>query len=164
MRRRRSGAGVGCHDRLCVCDTPRYGPRMADAPVTLEGWYTLHEMYGVDWGRWNALADAERAGVVAEADAAVRGLVAPDEGHTALYSLLSQKGDLCLVHWRRDLPSLRAAELGLARTRLRSYLVPTYSYLAVIELGTYELMGHAGGIVKKRGIEEDSPDFEPALR
>jgi chlorite dismutase len=137
---------------------------MADAPVTLEGWYTLHEMFGVDWGRWNALGDAERAGIVAEAEAALAGIVAPEDGHTALYALVSQKGDLCLMHWRRDLPALRTAELALARTRLRAYLLPTYSYLAVIELGTYELMGHAAGLVKKRGIESGTPEFEAALR
>jgi chlorite dismutase len=137
---------------------------MADAPVTLEGWYTLHEMFAVDWGRWNALDDAERARIVGEAEAALDGIVATGEGHTALYSLVSQKGDLCLVHWRRDLPALRAAELAVARTRLRGFLVPTYSYLAVIELGTYELMGHAAGLVKKRGIESGTPEFETALR
>ena len=137
---------------------------MADAPVTLEGWYTLHEMFGVDWGRWNALADAERAGIVADAEAVLGGIGSPEEGHTALYGLVSQKGDLCLMHWRRDLPALRAAELAFARTSLRAYLLPTYSYLAVIELGTYELMGHAAGLVKKRGIEAGAPDFDAALR
>ena len=39
----------------CLREPARYGPRMPDAPVTLEGWYTLHEMFAVDWGRWNAL-------------------------------------------------------------------------------------------------------------
>jgi hydrogen peroxide-dependent heme synthase len=137
---------------------------MADAPVTLEGWYTLHEMYGVDWGRWNALEPAERANVAAEAVRALDGLAVPEDGHTALFSLLSQKGDLCVMHWRRDLPGLRAAELALARTRLRGFLLPTYSYLAVIELGTYELMGHAAGLVKKRGMDPAAPEFDAAVK
>src|SRR5262249_6332634 len=42
----------------------RYERGMAEAPVTLEGWYTLHEMWAVDWGRWNALPIGERDGVV----------------------------------------------------------------------------------------------------
>jgi hydrogen peroxide-dependent heme synthase len=137
---------------------------MPDAPVTLEGWYTLHEMYAVDWGRWNALAPAERADIVADAAGGLERLAAPAEGHTALYSLLSQKGDLCLMHWRADLGALRAAELELSRMRLRAFLVPTYSYLAVIELGTYELMGHAAGLVKKRGVEPSSPEFDAAVK
>jgi len=137
---------------------------MADAPVTLEGWYTLHEMFAVDWARWNALDDAERAAVVAEARAVLERLAAPADGHSAVYALVSHKGDLCLVHWRRDVDGLRAAELAFARTRLRGFLGSTYSYLAVVELGTYELMGHAAGLVKKRGIEPGAPEFDAAVK
>lgn len=137
---------------------------MPDAPVTLEGWYTLHEMFGVDWARWNALADAERGAIVADAREALERLASPAEGHTAAYALVSHKGDLCLVHWRRDVDALRAAELAFARTRLRGFLTSTYSYLAVIELGTYELMGHAAGLVKKRGVDPASSEFDAAVR
>ena len=136
---------------------------MADAPVTLEGWYTLHEMFAVDWGRWNALGDAERTAIVVEAQAVVERLAAPGDGHTAAYAL-SHKGALCLMHWRSDVDALRTAALAFARTRLRGFLVETYSYLAVIELGTYELMGHAAGLVKKRGIEPESPEFDAAVK
>jgi len=136
---------------------------MADAPVTLEGWYTLHEMFAVDGGRWNALADGERTAIVVEAQAVVERLAAPGDGHTAAYAL-SHKGALCLMHWRRDVEALRTAALAFARTRLRGFLVATYSYLAVIELGTYELMGHAAGLVKKRGIEPASPEFDAAVK
>jgi len=137
---------------------------MPDAPVTLEGWYTLHEMFAVDWGRWNALEPTERTAIVAEAQTVLERLAVPGDGHTALYALVSHKGDLCLVHWRRDLEALRAAEVGFARTRLRGFLASTYSYLAVIELGTYELMGHAAGLVKKRGIEPGAPEFDGAVQ
>ena len=107
---------------------------MAEAPITLEGWYTLHHMYAVDWGRWNALAAEERDAVAREAVAVLDRQ--PTEGHSACYSLLTQKGDLCFVHWRPDLESLRREETALDRSRLRAFLVPSYSYLAVIELGT----------------------------
>ena len=137
---------------------------MADAPVTLEGWYTLHDMFTVDWGRWNAIDDAERASIVAEADAVLARLASPPSGATAVYTLVSQKGDLCVMHWRPTLEALREAEVALARTRLRGFLVPVYSYLAVIELGTYELMGHAAGLVKKRGLEPGHDEFEAAVK
>jgi len=139
-------------------------PRMPEAPVTLEGWYTLHEMFAVNWGPWNALAEGERTRIVDEAAATLEGLLAPDDGHGALYSLLSQKGDLCVLHWRRTLEALRDTQTAFARTRLRGFLTPTYSYLAVIELGTYELAAHAAGIVKKRGIEPGSPEYDAAIK
>ena len=137
---------------------------MPEAPVTLEGWYTLHEMFAVDRGRWNAVPALERTAILAETAGALERLTAPDDGTTALYSLVSQKGDLCLMHWRRSIDALRDAELAFAATPLRGWLVPTYSYLAVIELGTYELMGHAAGLVKKRGIEPSAPGFEEAVK
>jgi peroxiredoxin len=137
---------------------------MADAPVTLEGWYTLHDMFALDWPRWNALTGAERARLLAEARDVLERLAAPDEGHSACYTLVSQKGDLCLVHWRRTVEALRAAEVAWARAELRAFLVPSYSYLAVIELGTYELGAHAASVVQKRGVTEGSAEYDAAVR
>jgi chlorite dismutase len=137
---------------------------MPEAPVTLEGWYTLHEMFALDRARWNALAAVERAAILADTAAALERLAAPGEGATALYSLVTQKGDLCLMHWRPSIDALRDAELAFAATPLRAWLVPTYSYLAVIELGTYELLGHATGVVKKRDVEPGSAEFDAAVQ
>ena len=39
----------------------------------------------------------------------------PGDGHSACYALLTQKGDLCLMHWRRDLEALRRGEIALRR-------------------------------------------------
>jgi peroxiredoxin len=136
---------------------------MADAPITLEGWYTLHEMYAVDWARWNALAAAERDAIVTEAASLLEAQAHPAEGHSACWSLLTQKGDLCVMHWRRDLEALRREEVALARTRLRAFLLPTYSYLAVVELGTYELTGHATAMLARRGLEPGGDGFDAAL-
>ena len=136
---------------------------MSNAPVTLEGWYTLHEMYAVDWPRWNALASQDQDAIAAEASAVLEGEERPADGHSALFSLVSQKGDLCAMHWRRDLEHLRRVQTAVNRTRLREYLSPTYSYLAVIELGTYELMGHATAMVERRGLVKGSPEFDEAV-
>jgi len=134
--------------------------RVAGAPATLEGWYALHEMYAVDWPRWNALAEGERDAVAAEAATLLERQAQPADGHSACFALLSQKGDLCLLHWRRDLEALRREQTALARSRLRAYLLPTYSYLSVIELGTYELRGQAEAMVKRRADGADPDAFE----
>jgi chlorite dismutase len=137
---------------------------MSGAPVTLEGWYTLHEMWAIDWPRWNAQGEGERAAVAAEAAALFEAQTRPASGHTACYGLVGQKGDLCVMHWRPDLEEMRAAQLALARTRLRSYLLPKYSYLAVVELGTYELAGQAGAVLQRRGLEPGGDGWDEALR
>jgi hydrogen peroxide-dependent heme synthase len=137
---------------------------MAGAPRTLEGWYALHRMYAVDWPRWNALPDAERDRLAAEAAGVLESAERPAEGHSAVYSLLSHKGDLCVLHWRRDLESLRRAEVALERTGLRGMLAPTYSYLSVVELGTYELGAHAAAVVQRKGVAPGTPEFEQAVQ
>ena len=138
--------------------------RMAGAPITLEGWYVLHEMWAVDWRTWNELAPGAREAAVAEATSLFESQAKPADGHSAFFSLLTQKGDLCCLHWRRDLEALRREQTALQQTRLAAFLRPTYSYLSVIELGTYELMGHAAGLVKKRGIEPGAAEFDGAVQ
>jgi chlorite dismutase len=136
---------------------------MSSAPVTLEGWYALHSMYAVDWPRWNALAGTEQDDVVRAAAAVLEAAEHPAEGHSACFSLLTHKGDLCVMHWRKDLDGLRREEVALERTRLRSFLTPTYSYLSVIEIGTYELGAHAAAMLERRGVRPGGEGYEEAL-
>jgi len=137
---------------------------MSGAPITLEGWYVLHQMFAVDWPRWNALGTAERRAMLEEATALLAAQEHPKEGHSAFFSLLTHKGDLCLMHWRPDLEALRREEIAFDRTRLRALLTPTYSYLSVVELGTYELRGHAAAMVARKGTAEGSPEYDAAVQ
>jgi chlorite dismutase len=139
---------------------------VSSAPVTLEGWYVLHDIFALDWPRWNALDAAGRARVVREASTLLEAQASrPEgEGHTACFSILSQKGDLCLMHWRRNLESLRREEVALQRTELAAYLRPTYSYLSVVELGTYELTEHAAVMLERRGVTRGGAGWDDALR
>ena len=137
---------------------------MSAAPKTLEGWYALHEMYAVDWPRWNSVPEAERDAITAEASALLESQEHPAEGHSAYFTVLTQKADLCVMHWRRSLELLRREEVAFARTRLRAYLLPTYSYLSVVELGTYELATHATAMLKRAGREPGSEGWEQALQ
>lgn len=137
---------------------------MAEAPITLEGWWTLHELFTLDWGRWNALGSGDREAVAAEAAAVLESLERPGDGHGAAFALVGHKADLCVLHFRRDLEALRAAQLALARTRLRGFLSPSYSYVAVVELGTYELGAQATAVLARKGIAQESPGFAETLR
>ena len=137
---------------------------MAEAPTTLEGWYSMHDMYALDRPRWNALAEPERMAIAAEAGETLGALETPSDGHSAAFSLLSQKGDLCLLHWRRTLEDLRRAEAAWAATRLRSLLVPSYSYLAVVEIGGYELAQHAAAMVARAGAKPGDSGYDDAVR
>src|SRR5437899_887108 len=137
---------------------------MSSAPLTLEGWYALHDFYAVDWPRWNALEVADQEAILLEASTLLETQTHPPDGHSACWTLLTQKGDLAFLHWRRRLEALRGEETALSRTRLRAYLRPTYSYLSVIELGTYELAGHAAATLERKGIRAGSPGYDDSLK
>ena len=98
---------------------------MSDAPVTLEGWYVLHRIYAVDWARWTSLSLEEQDVRVLEASTLLETQARPPAGHSACFSLLTHKGDLCLLHWRPDLESLRREEVAFDRTGLAAFLQPT---------------------------------------
>jgi peroxiredoxin len=145
-------------------------PAMADArenavdpvPQTLEGFYVLHDVYTVDWPGWRALGASERSAAADEA-AAWLGESEALRGDSALYSVLTQKGDLMFVHYRETPDALNAAELGLRQTRLYEFLRPAYSYFSVIEVSLYEVMAMAMRRVADRGLERGTPEFDAAM-
>ena len=57
---------------------------------------------------------------------------------SAMYSMLGHKGDILLVHFRPDFPAINRTELDFSKTALFEYLIPTSSYVSVVELGLYE--------------------------
>ena len=134
-----------------------------EAPQTLEGWYVLHDIYRVDWTRWRGLDDATRRGVGDEAVAWLGQAAAVEKGDSALFSVLTQKGDLMFVHYRASPDDLNRAEFALKRTRLFDFLVPSYSYFSVIEVGLYELTAIAHARLAREGFTPGKPEFQDAF-
>jgi hydrogen peroxide-dependent heme synthase len=129
-------------------------------PLTLEGASVLHQMVRVRWAAWKALPEATRAGIVAEAVAALSSM---EQNKSATFSLLGHKGDLLFVHFRNSFEELNRAELQLARLKLWDYLEPTSSYLSVVELGLYESTSKVYGSLAARGIAAHSPEWKSEI-
>jgi chlorite dismutase len=106
-------------------------------PLVLDGWAVLHQWYRLRWADWRARGADVRARIAAEAGQALAAWEARDDGQSAAFALLGHKGDLMLVHFRRDLPALLQAQLEVSRWPLSEFLEPTGSYLSVVELGLY---------------------------
>ena len=85
------------------------------------------------------------------------------EAPTALVNLIGHKGDLMLVHFRKTFEDLSQAELRLAQTQFHDHLVPTSSYLSIVELGLYEMTGKIHQDLAARGLEGGSDAFERAF-
>ena len=137
--------------------------RNPSVPETLEGWSVLHQMFRVRWASWKALAPEKRRDIVAGAVAAFESMPKGPEGSTALVSLLGHKGDLMLLHFRREFEGLAAAELNLQQTALSDHLEPTTSYVSIVELGLYDMTGKLHDDLQGRGLRQGTDEFNRAF-
>ena len=132
-------------------------------PETLEGWSVLHQMFRVKWSDLRTLTTKQRADLAVRTGTALRG---PDDqkiGATTLVQLLGHKGDLMLVHFRRDFEELSAAQLGLAQTPLFDFLEPTTSYVSIIELGMYDMTAKIHEQLRGKGLKEGTDQYDAAF-
>ena len=132
-------------------------------PETLEGWSLLHQMFRIRWDAWRALPDAERRQRASATVDGLAGMPRGEDGATALTTLLGHKGDLMLIHFRRDFDALQAAQLAVARLAIAPFLEPTTSYVSIVELGMYEMTAQIHGRLKDKGLAAGSPEFEKAF-
>src|SRR6267378_5154620 len=79
------------------------------APLTLEGYSILHQMFRVRRRDWRAL-DVGRRTVLDDASTQFDAMARREDGESALFSTLGHKGDLTIVHFRRSLDELKEAE------------------------------------------------------
>ena len=128
---------------------------MPEVPLTIEGASVLHQMMRFRWPQWRAASAETRADIVAEAARVLGGM-----SNSAVYSLLGHKGDLMLVHFRKNFEELNQAQLDLARLRLGDYLEPASSYLSIIELGLYESTGKVYADLDAKGVETYSEEWQ----
>jgi len=132
-------------------------------PETLEGWWLLHQMFKVSWPAWQALPTAERRQKAAETARALAAMERGHEGSSVPCALLGHKGDLMLIHFRRSLEELEAAQLSVDRLDLAAFLQATTSYVSVVELGMYEMTAQIHARLGGRGLEPGSEPFEQAF-
>src|SRR6185436_8515696 len=132
-------------------------------PETLEGWWLLHQMFKLDWPAWQALPAPERQQKAAEAARQLTGMGRGRDGVSAPCTLLGHKGDLMLIHFRRSVEELEAAQLSVERLGLAACLRATTSYVSVVELGMYEMTAQIHSRLGGRGLEPGSEPFEKAF-
>jgi chlorite dismutase len=129
-------------------------------PLTIEGAALLHQMMRIKWPAWRALSVGERNEMVGDASAA---LAAMEGDQTAAFSLLGHKGDIMLVHFRKDFTMLNQVELALAKLRIWDYLEQTSSYLSVVELGLYESSAKVYASLAEQGIAPHSFEWNEEI-
>jgi chlorite dismutase len=134
---------------------------LPEVPLTVEGASVLHQMMRFRWAAWRALDAGARASILAQAAETLAAWEKPDNGReSAVYSLLGHKGDLMLVHFRRNFEELNRAQTRLTQIALGDYLEPTASYLSIVELGLYESSTDTYAELARRNIKPHSDEWK----
>ena len=113
---------------------------MSEAAETLDGWYSLHLFYAIDWTTFRLVPEDDRHAMVQELQQFLADKANARASHTgdqALYNITGQKADLLLWVLRPEMKELNIIENELNKCRISDFLIPTYSYVSVIELGNY---------------------------
>jgi hydrogen peroxide-dependent heme synthase len=132
-------------------------------PLTLEGSYILHQMFGFRRAAWKKIDEGARRAAVEQAQTTLAAMEQSKQEPSALFSLLGHKGDLLFIHFRRTLEALNAAELAVANLDLGEFIEPTTSYLSVVELGMYEATVRLYQGLKDKGLQPDSTEWNQAV-
>ncbi len=133
------------------------------APLTLEGYGILHQMFRVRRRELRALDAAKRSAALKDASKLFGEMSRSDNGETALFCALGHKGDLMIVHFRRSFEQLGEAELAIAGLALNDYLEPATSYLSVIEIGLYEATVALYRRLVENGVGPRSPQWKSEI-
>ncbi|MCS5349961.1 heme-dependent peroxidase [Staphylococcus aureus] len=113
---------------------------MSQAAETLDGWYSLHLFYAVDWASLRLVPKDERDALVAELQSFLESTAtvrSSNAGDQAIYNITGQKADLLLWFLRPEMKTLNHIENEFNKLRIADFLIPTYSYVSVIELSNY---------------------------
>jgi peroxiredoxin len=138
-------------------------PELPAAPLALEGFAVLHQMFRIRRANWRSLDIDAQNRAVAEAASLFNRLQRREDGESGLFSLLGHKGDLMLVHFRRSFEELNQAEIALANLELADYFEPTTSYLSAIELGLYEASVALYTDLIVKNMEPHSKEWDAAV-
>ncbi len=133
------------------------------APLALEGYAILQQVFRVRRANWRALESEMQDRVVTEAASLLGEMAKREDGESGCFSLLGHKGDLMLVHFRRSFEELNQAEIAIANLELADYLEPTTSYLSVVELGLYEASVALYKDLAAKNIEAHSKEWDAAV-
>ena len=132
-----------------------HGAEPAVPPETLEGWYSLHQVFRLDRAALRKLPGEARAEMASAAGDALDEMAAPAAGGwTGVVELAGSRADVMLVHFRPTLDEIRAVQRRLACVPLSDHLKTVYTFLSVTEAGLYHLTAAvardrqtAGGVV-----------------
>ena len=144
-------------------DTPKTVADVPAAPLTLEGFSILHQMFRLRRPEWRDLLESQRREIVDDAVGAFDKMAQREDGESALFAGLGHKGDLFVIHFRRSFDELSEAQTAVGKLRLSDYLEPTTSYVSIIEIGLYEATVALHARLAEQNIRPRTPEWQAAV-
>ena len=139
-------------------------PETRLAPLTVEGWYVLHQGLRVAWPRLREIPEDERRSRIAEFTDTLSGWQEPDEGGwSGAYRVAGGGLDLLLVHFRPDLDGLLDAQRELRRTAAWDHLYGEMDFTSVVELGLYRATQETVEELREEGVDPRSEEGRARL-
>jgi chlorite dismutase len=103
-------------------DTKPQTESLYPVPLSVEGFFVLHQMLRFRWAEWRKLDSIVRKQIAEEARAFFAEVETRAKGQSAVFSMVGHKGDVMLIHFRESLDQLKSAELNLSSLKLSDYL------------------------------------------
>lgn len=133
------------------------------APLTLEGFGILHQMFRLQRAQWRALLESHQRKIVEQAIGLLDQMASREDGESAVFAGLGHKGDLLVIHYRRTFDELVDAQTAIGKLRISDYLQPTTSYVSVIEIGLYEATVALHARLAEQNIHPRTPEWQSAV-
>jgi len=133
--------------------------RNPNVPETLDGWAILHRMFHFDRRRFDKLDAGRREAIARETAAFLEPLHACEDSDVSLAQMLGHKCDVMMTHYACAWDELAGVQLRFDKTELAEYLVPTTSYVSVLELGLYDASAKIHAELQTRALKPYSPEW-----
>src|SRR5271155_4898439 len=146
-----------------AAEAPKTLADVPAAPLTLEGFSILHQMFRLRRPEWRALLETQQQELLDDAEKTFDEMGRREDGETAIFAGLGHKGDLFVVHFRRSFDDLSLAQIAVGKLKLSDYLEPTTSYVSVIEIGLYEATVALHARLVEQGIKPRTPEWQAAV-
>lgn len=140
-------------------------PETRLAPLTIEGWYVLHQGFRISHPLLKDLAPRDRKEVLEAFGELLDGWEdLGDDGWSGAYRMVGGGLDLMLVHFRPSLEALAECERAVDGTVFADYAYLETDFLSVVELGLYRLTAETVEELRGEGTDPRSEEGRERLR
>lgn len=137
--------------------------RHPEVPESLDSWWILHRMFAFDRLAWDVVPQEDRKEIISEATAAFEKLKKDEATDVGFAQLLGHKADFMLTHYSKTFEGLALAQTVVDKLRLSEFLLPTLSYVSILELGLYDATGKIHASLAEQNLKPNSQEWIEAF-